>query len=107
MMRIKKPEQECDDPNCPFHGTLSVRGRMLIGDVISDRMNKSVVVRIPYTKYISKYERYTRMSHKLTAHTTPCLNVASGDRVRIAECRPLSKTKTFVVVEKIEGLENE
>jgi small subunit ribosomal protein S17 len=107
MIQIEKPEQECDDPNCPFHGTLSVRGRMLIGDVISDRMNKSVVIRIAYTKYISKYERYTRMSHKITAHTTPCLNVTSGDRVRIAECRPLSKTKSFVVVEKIEGMENE
>lgn len=107
MMRIEKPEQECEDPNCPFHGTLSIRGRMLIGDVISDRMNKSVVVRISYTKFISKYERYARMSNKITAYNTPCLNVTMGDRVRIAECRPLSKTKTFVVVEKIEGLENE
>ena len=107
MMRVKEPEQECDDPNCPFHGTLSVRGRMLIGDVVSDRMNKSVVVRIAYTKYIPKYERYTRMSNKITAHNTPCLNATRGDRVRIAECRPLSKTKTFVVVEKIEGLVNE
>lgn len=106
-MRLRKPERECDDPNCPFHGTLSVRGRILEGDIVSDRMDKSVVIRIIYTKYISKYERYARMSNKITAHNTPCINVERGDRVRIAECRPISKTKSFVVVEKIEGLKNE
>lgn len=99
MMTLKKPDRECDEADCPFHGSLSVRGRVLEGTVVSTRMRKSVVVRLEYTKYNKKYERYARMSSKITAHSTPCLPVKVGDLVRIAECRPLSKTKSFVVVE--------
>jgi small subunit ribosomal protein S17 len=78
---------------------------MLEGEVVSARMAKSVVVRIQYTRYDNKYERYARMSSRVTAHSTPCINAQVGDMVRIAECRPLSKTKSFVVVEKIEKVE--
>jgi small subunit ribosomal protein S17 len=99
MMSLKKPERECDDPDCHFHGTLSVRGRILEGEVVSDRMQKSVVIRLQYTRYDKKYERYSRMSSRITAHSPPCINPKVGDIVRIAECRPLSKTKNFVVVE--------
>ena len=45
------------------------------------------------------------MSSRITAHSTPCVDAQVGDMVRIAECRPLSKTKSFVVVEKIESVE--
>ena len=105
MISLKQPEQTCDDINCPFHGSLSVRGRMLEGEIVSTRMAKSVVVRIQYTRYDNKYERYARMSSRITAHSTPCVDAQVGDMVRIAECRPLSKTKSFVVVEKIESVE--
>jgi small subunit ribosomal protein S17 len=74
---------------------------VLEGVVVSTRMLKSVVVKLEYTKYYKKYERYARMSSKITAHSTPCLPVKVGDLVRIAECRPLSKTKSFVVVELV------
>ncbi|MBN1455027.1 MAG: 30S ribosomal protein S17, partial [Methanomicrobia archaeon] len=37
---------------------------------------------------------------KIHAHNPPCINAKVGDIVKIAECRPLSKTKSFVVVEK-------
>lgn len=107
MIGLKDPERTCNDNNCPFHGSLAVRGRMLEGNVVSDRMDKSVVVRIPYTQYYPKYERYARMSSKITAHNPPCLEVKRGDKVRIAECRPLSKTKSFVVVENLEEEEIE
>ena len=99
MMALKQPELECEEKDCPFHGTLAVRGRMLEGIVVSTRMQKSVVVRLTYTKFYKKYERYARMSSRITAHSTPCIPVKVGDTVRIAECRPLSKTKNFVVVE--------
>ena len=102
---IKKPEIECDDPNCPFHGNLNVRGRVLIGHIISDRMDKTVVVKRSYTQYDPKYERYSRVSNKIPAHNSPCIEVKQGDRVRIAECRPISKTKSFVVIEKLEEVE--
>ena len=98
-MTLKKPASECNEIDCPFHGTLAVRGRMLEGQVVSIRMQKSCVVQISYTRYDKKYERYARMRSRITAHRTPCIPVKVGDTVRIAECRPLSKTKSFVVVE--------
>lgn len=100
MESLRRPEQECNDVNCPFHGTLSVRGRVLNGVVVSDKMDKSVVVSIEYLRFYPKYERYARMNSRITAHNPPCIDAKTGDRVKIAECRPISKTKAFVVVEK-------
>ena len=97
---LKKPKKSCDDKNCPFHGELAVRGRILEGDVVSAKMEKTVVVRRDYLHYVSKYKRYERRHGHISAHSPPCLEVKDGDRVRIAECRPLSKTVSFVVVEK-------
>ena len=102
MESLRRPEQECDDVNCPFHGTLSVRGRVLNGVVVSDKMDKSVVVSIEYLRFYPKYERYARMNSRITAHNPPCVYAKTGDKVKIAECRPISKTKAFVVVEKEE-----
>lgn len=98
METLRRPERECDDVNCPFHGTLSVRGRVLKGVVVSDKMDKSVVVSIEYMRFYPKYERYARMNSRITAHNPPCIDAKTGDNVRIAECRPISKTKAFVVV---------
>ncbi len=36
------------------------------------------------------------------AHNPPCIDAKVGDRVRIGECRPLAKTVSFVVIEKLE-----
>ncbi|MEM2925257.1 MAG: 30S ribosomal protein S17 [Methanocellales archaeon] len=99
---VKPPDRECLDKNCPFHGVLPVRGQVLEGIVVSDKMNKTVVVQREYLKYISKYERYERRRSKIHAHNPPCINAKIGDLVKIAECRPLSKTKAFVVIEKVE-----
>lgn len=100
MLSMKKPNKECDDVNCPYHGTLSVRGKTMKGTVVSDKMLKSVVIKIEYTRYFQKYERYARMSSRITAHSPPCIDAQTGDVVIIAECRPLSKTKNFVVISK-------
>ncbi|MDH5460348.1 MAG: 30S ribosomal protein S17, partial [Candidatus Bathyarchaeota archaeon] len=43
-----------------------------------------------------------RRSSRIPSHNSPCINAKEGDRVRIAECRPISKTVAFVVVEKLE-----
>lgn len=99
---VKPPDRECLDKNCPFHGVLPVRGQVLEGIVVSDKMNKTVVVQREYLKYIRKYERYERRRSKIHAHNPPCINAKIGDFVKIAECRPLSKTKAFVVIEKVE-----
>jgi len=97
---FKTPKKSCDDKNCPFHGELPVRGRVLEGSVVSAKMDKTVVVRRDYLHYVSKYKRYERRHGHIPAHNPPCLEVKEGDHVKIAECRPLSKTVSFVVVEK-------
>ena len=99
---FKRPKKSCDDKNCPFHGELSVRGRVLEGSVVSAKMDKTVVVRRDYLHYMPKYKRYERRHGHVPAHSPPCLEVKEGDRVKIAECRPLSKAVSFVVVEKTE-----
>ena len=101
-LNVNIPEKECDDVNCPFHGNLPVRGQVITGKVVSDRMQGSVVVSRDYLHYVKKYKRYEKRSSKLHAHNPPCLGAKVGDTVKIAECRPLSKTKTFVVVEVAE-----
>lgn len=101
-LALKRPKKSCDDINCPFHGTLSIRGRVLDGTVISAKMDKTVVIRRDYQLYVPKFKRYERRHRHINAHNPPCLNVREGERVKIAECRPFSKTVSFVVVEKTE-----
>jgi len=96
---VPLPQQGCDDEDCPFHGTLPVRGSMLEGTVISDKMQKTVVVKREYMHVIPKYERIEKRTSKHRAHSPPCLGVKAGDHVTIMECRPLSKTVSFVVIE--------
>jgi len=101
-LALKKPKKSCNDTDCPFHGALSIRGRVLDGVVISAKMDKTVVIRRDYQFYVPKFKRYERRHSHLNAHNPPCLSAKEGERVRIAECRPISKTVSFVVVEKME-----
>lgn len=98
---VKPPAKDCEDPLCPFHGDLRVRGKVLEGIVASDKMRNTITVEREYFHYIKKYNRYERRRSKISAHSPPCMEVKVGDRVRIAECRPISKTVSFVVVEKL------
>jgi small subunit ribosomal protein S17 len=98
-MEIVK-SRSCNDPNCPFHGSLSLRGRVLEGVVSKAKMNKTVIVKRDYLHYISKYKRYERRRSHIPAHNPPCINASDNDRVKIAECKPISKTVSFVVIEK-------
>jgi len=95
---VAAPTKNCKDSNCPFHGTLSVRGQVIDGTVVSDKTSRTVVVQREYLKYIPKYERYEKRKSKLHAHNPDCVAAKTGDRVSLAECRPLSKTKSFVVI---------
>ena len=98
-LNVQTPQKECSDVNCPFHGTLPVRGQVITGKVVSDRMMGTVVVERNFMHYIRKYKRYEKRSSKLHAHNSPCIQATVGDMVKIAECRPLSKSTTFVVIE--------
>jgi small subunit ribosomal protein S17 len=97
----KTPKKTCDDRNCPFHGELSVRRKFLDGKVVSAKMTKTVTVERDYQEYAAKYSRYEKRRSRIMAHSPPCLEVREGDRVRLAECRPISKEVAFVVVERL------
>ena len=97
---ISAPETECNDKNCPFHGTLKLRGRMFKGIVKSDKMQKGVVVEFERMYKIEKYERFAKSKTKMKAHNPDCIKAKEGDLVTIMETRPISKTKSFVVIKK-------
>ena len=101
-LTFEKPKKTCNDRNCPFHGDLPVRGRVLEGLVVSAKMDKTVIVKRDYLHYVPKFIRYERRHSRIPSHNPPCIDVEEGDRVIIAECRPVSKTVSFVVVEKLE-----
>ncbi len=98
---LKKPKKTCNDINCPFHGTIAVRGRVLEGTVVSSKMERTVIVKRDYLNYTSSFKRYERRRSHTPAHNPPCIGAHEGDRIKIAECRPVSKTVSFVVVQKM------
>lgn len=100
-INVQLPKEECSDKNCPFHGSLSVRGQIITGEVSSNKMQDSILVKREYRHYVPKYERYERRTSTYAAHCPPCLKIKTGDKVRIAECRPLNKTISFVAIEKL------
>ncbi|PSP84228.1 30S ribosomal protein S17 [Halobacteriales archaeon QS_6_64_34] len=97
-LNVQEPETTCSDQNCPFHGALSVRGQTLEGRVASTDMEKTVVVEREYDVKVPKYDRFMKRRSRVPAHAPDCLDLSVDDTVTIAECRPLSKTKSHVVV---------
>lgn len=101
--KIKSEEKTiCNDIKCPFHGTLSLRGRVFRGKVIK-KFPKRVVIEFERTIYIRKYERYAKSKTKLHARLPDCLanTINLGDYIEINECRPLSKIVAYVATKKI------
>lgn len=96
---VAPPTKTCDDKFCPFHGTLSVRGKLFNGIVASAKAHKMIVVTREFPRPVVKYKRYERSRSKVHAFLPECMNVKEGESVTIAECRPLSKTVSFVVIE--------
>ncbi|MBU4143207.1 30S ribosomal protein S17 [Patescibacteria group bacterium] len=93
-----KTKEECNDNNCPVHGSLKCRGRTFTGTVISTKMQKTAIIEWERRYFLGKYERYEKRRSRVKAHNPICINVHEGDIAKIMECRPLSKTKNFVVV---------
>ncbi len=93
--------EEYDYEKCPFYGDLPVRGQTLVGTVVSTDMDKTVVVEREYDVTVPKYDRQMKRRSRIPAHVPGVLEGLSvGDTVTIAETRPLSKTKSHVVVER-------
>lgn len=100
---VEAPERTCEDDNCPFHGTLSVRGQTLDGRVAKTAADKTIIVERERLWKIPRFERFEKRTSRMNVHLPPCIEVTEGDEVTVAECRPLSKTKSFVVVEAREA----
>ncbi len=75
--------------------------RTLVGRVVSNKMDKTVSVAIERLIKHPVYGKYIRRTTKVLAHdaSNEC---RSGDRVAIAECRPISKSKSWSVVNVVE-----
>jgi small subunit ribosomal protein S17 len=72
-----------------------------VGIVKSDKMDKTIVVAVETTTLHSLYKKYVRRLKKLKAHDEG--NEAKvGDRVRVIECRPISKEKCWKLAEIVE-----
>jgi len=98
---VRAPKEACDDAHCPFHGRLPLRGQILEGTVVSTAMQRTAVVERTLLHYVPKYERFEKRRRRYLAHNPPCLKIALGRRVRIAETRPLSKTVSFCIVQDL------
>ena len=71
--------------------------RILNGTVVSDACNKTVIVRVERRVMHPVYKKYVSRSKKYAAHDENNLYRA-GDPVRIEECRPISKRKSWMVI---------
>ena len=81
--------------------TYPIRGRVLIARVVSAKMNKTAVCELDRLQFNSKYHRHERKQTRVKAHNAESINAKEGDIVKIGETRPISKTKSFVIIEKV------
>ncbi len=103
-IEVKAPtiKPQSIDRKDPFYGGVKVRGRTFVGTVVSDRMQKTATIAWNRRKYVKKYERFEIRRTKVKAHNPESINAKQGDIVKIAETRPLSKTKNFVIIEIVQ-----
>lgn len=82
--------------------TTTVNRKQKVGRVVSNKMDKTVVVAVNYLRPHPLYRKTVRKTHKFYAHDeTNACNI--GDVVRIEETRPLSRLKRWRVVEVVEA----
>jgi len=98
---LQPPKEQCGSDSCAWHGRVSVRGRIFRGVVRHAKSRNTAMVEWGYHKLVSKYERYERRKTRVTAHNPDCIKAKEGDVVVIGECRPLSKTKHFIILAKL------
>ena len=82
---VKRPTGEWDgDENCPFYGSLRLRGQMFEGVVSGVGMQKTITIERNNVRYMKKYERFEKRTSALSAHlpvalvtsrlATPCVS---------------------------------
>ena len=98
---IKEPKKKAveNENNNPFNGSLAIRGKLFEGIVINAKAKGTAVIQKESPVYFTKFKRFGRSKNKIHAHVPSNLTVQVGDYVVAAECRPISKSVSFVVVE--------
>jgi small subunit ribosomal protein S11e len=92
------------DKKCPFTGNVSIRGRILTGTIVKQKMQRTIVIRRDYLHFVKKYNRYEKRHRNMSVHLSPCFrDVTVGDIATVGECRPLSKTVRFNVLKVTKG----
>ena len=77
------------------------KGRLLVGTVVSDKNDKTIVVRVETLVKHPLLKKYVRRHKKFTAHD-PANECGIGDKVRIVEYRPMSRNKRWHLVTVLE-----
>jgi small subunit ribosomal protein S17 len=95
-------ETASDAATATAEGSASTAARTVIGRVVSNKMDKGVSVAIERLVRHPVYRKYIRRTTKVLAHDedNAC---KEGDTVAIVECRPISKRKSWRVVEIVES----
>ena len=64
-LNIEQPTTDCDDHHCPFHGQISIRGKLIQAKLIKTKARRTAVVRIEFFHYVKKYMRKSSILRKL------------------------------------------
>ena len=102
--RTKAAEKRAAEPtpepgHAPEHGP--GRAKVRQGIVVSDKADKTIIVRVDVTRRHQRYGKIMRTSIKLHAHDERN-DAGAGDTVRIQECRPMSRSKRWRLIEVVE-----
>ena len=93
-------KSETSDPKPEATKAARAHRSQKVGAVVSDKMTKTVVVRVDRLVRHTKYRRYVRRTSKFMAHDE--LGATIGDKVRIVETRPMSARKRWRVIEIVQ-----
>jgi len=83
---------------------LSVRGKLIEGTITKMKAKKTAQVEVQSIKYIPKYERYLKDRSRFSVHVPDEIEVSVGDKVLCGETRKISKTKSFIILKKIDSI---
>lgn len=83
--------------------SITTRGRTFVGVIVSAKMAKTATLEFDRLHFIPKYQRYEKRRTRLKVHNPETIAAKEGDKVRVMECRKLSKTKSFIIIEKLGG----
>jgi small subunit ribosomal protein S17 len=102
--KTKQAEARNDQPTpepdvAPEHGP--GRAKVRQGIVVSDKADKTIIVRVDVTRRHRRYGKILRTSTKLHAHDERN-DAGTGDTVRVVECRPMSRTKRWRLTDVLE-----